>query len=109
MFSTVAHNCHGKNKIPHGKTKDLKAKPNTSHQKQNTSRQEQLLHSERKYLTTKANTSRQKQKPMANVKTSRQKQIHVLYLSLEEGSLKPKVLAKDVQPGCKSSMAAFNE
>ena len=27
---------HGKNKIPHGKTKSLTAKPNTSQQKQNS-------------------------------------------------------------------------
>ena len=36
LLFTVARNCHGKNKIPHGKTKNLTAKPNTSQQKQNS-------------------------------------------------------------------------
>ena len=38
---TVAHNCHGKNKIPHDKTKTLAAKYFTA---------------KTKYLTAKANT-----------------------------------------------------
>ena len=116
------------NQKSHGKTKDLTAKPNTSQQKQNTSRQKQIHHGESKYVTVKANTLRQRQIPHGKSKnprnckdfkakakthdkpkTSRQKQVHVLYRSLEEGSLEPKVLAKDVGPGCKSSMAAFDE
>ena len=32
-----------------------------------------------------------------------------MHLTLEEESLEPKVLAKDVGPGGKSSMAAFDE
>ena len=49
FYNMVAHNCHGKNKIPHGKTKNLAenkiphcktknltAKPNTSQQNQNS-------------------------------------------------------------------------
>ena len=37
----VAHNCHGKNKIPHGKTENLTVKTKTS-------RQNQILHSKSK-------------------------------------------------------------
>ena len=45
-YHTVAHNCHGKNKIPHGKTKNLAAKSK---------------YLTTKYLTAKPNTSQQKQ------------------------------------------------
>ena len=60
---------HGKNKIPHGKTENLTAKPKTSRQKQNTSRQNQNPHGKTKDLTAKPNTSQQKPN------TSRRKQI----------------------------------
>ena len=77
----------GKNKIPHGKTENLTAKPSTSRQKQNTSRQNQILHNKNKIphgktenLTAKTKTARQNQKPHgknkrphANPNTSQQK------------------------------------
>ena len=50
----VAHNCHGKNKIPHGKTENLTVKTKTS-------RQNQKPHGKTKNLTAKPNTSQQKQ------------------------------------------------
>ena len=71
------------NQKPHGKNKNITAKPKTSRQKQNTSRQNQKPHGKNKiphgktenltaktkYLTAKPKTSRQKQN------TSRQNQI----------------------------------
>ena len=125
----MAHNCHGK-------TKNLTTKPKTSRQNQilhSKNKIMKILHGKTKYftakantqgrskyLTAKANTSRQKQKLTANVNTSRQKQqltarakthgkSKYMHLTLEEESLEPKVLAKDVGPGGKSSMAAFDE
>ena len=56
---TVAHKCHGKNKIPHDKTENLTAKLKTSRQKQNTSQQNQNPHCKTKDLTVKPNTSQQ--------------------------------------------------
>ena len=79
---TVAHNCHGK-------TKNLTAKATTS-------RQNQKPHGKRKNLTAKPKTSRQKHK-----------QIHVT--NLGGGKPEPKILAKNVEPGGKSRMAAFDE
>ena len=47
---------HGKNKIPHGKTENLTAKPKTSRQKQNTSRQTRKLHGKNKIPHNKTKT-----------------------------------------------------
>ena len=44
---------HCKNKIPHGNTENLTAKPKTSRQKQNTSRQHRKPHGKTKNLTAK--------------------------------------------------------
>ena len=52
-YHTVVHNCHGKNKVPHGKTENLAAKPKTSWQNQNTLQQNQRPHGKTKYFTTK--------------------------------------------------------
>ena len=56
------------NQKPHGKNKNVTAKPKTSRQKQNTSRQSQkphgknkIPHSKTKKLTAKPNTSRREQ------------------------------------------------
>ena len=51
------------NQKPHGKNKNITAKPKTLRRKQNTSRQNQKPHgnSETKYLTAKPKTSRQNQ------------------------------------------------
>ena len=42
------------NQKPHGKNKNITAKPKTSRQKQNTSRQNQKPHGKTKYFTAKA-------------------------------------------------------
>ena len=47
---------HGKNKIPHGKTENLTAKPKTSRQKQKPQGKTKYLTAKTKYLTAKANT-----------------------------------------------------
>ena len=57
----VAHNCHGKNKIPHSKTENLTAKTKP-HGKTKT------LMAKTKYLTTKPKTSRQNQRPHGKTK-----------------------------------------
>ena len=43
------------NQKPHGKNKNITAKPKTSRQKQNTSRQNQKPHGKTKYFTAKQN------------------------------------------------------
>ena len=64
----MAHNCHGKNKIPHGKTENLAAKtkylaskPKPSRQNHVTSRQNQILHSKNQIPFSKSKYPRQKQ------------------------------------------------
>ena len=59
------------------------------------------------YLTVKAKTHGKSKYFKAKANThGKSKYMH---LTLEEESLEPKVLAKDVGPGGKSSMAAFDE
>ena len=101
------------NPRPRGKTKYFTAKTKYFTSKPNTSRQKQIL-------TTEANTLQQKQIPHGKSKThgkckyfKAKAKTHgkskYMNLTLEEGSLEPKDLAKDVGPGGKSSMAAFDE
>jgi len=54
--------------MPHGKTKCLKAKPNTFTTKAKISRQNQISHGKTKNLTAKPKTSRQNQKPHGKIK-----------------------------------------
>ena len=52
---------HGKNKLPHGNTENLKAKTKTSQQKQKPHSKNKISHDKTKTLTAKPKTSRQNQ------------------------------------------------
>ena len=107
---------HSKTKNLTAKTKYLTEKPKTSRQNPRPQGKTKYFAAKTKYFTAKPNTSQQKQILTAEANTLRQKQIphgkckdfkakakthgksKYMHLTLEEESLEPKVLAKDVGP-----------